>query len=87
VPFFWKATPAYDVTQDLSAIPLNDFRMIICYGAQTAPFHSLDKLMNRYLRPVPLVMLALDLRDMKVQGYVELQKKYDPRKGSRMPLV
>ncbi len=82
-----KATSAYSVNTNLAAIPTQDFRMIICYGIKTAPFHSLADLMNRDLKPVPLVMLGLDLRDMKIVGYVELQKKYDPRRGSRMPLV
>jgi len=82
-----RSTPAYSVTTNLAAIPPKDFRMIICYGVRTAPFNSLAHLMDRDLKPIPLVMLGLDLRDMRVLGYVELQKKYDPRKGSRMPLV
>jgi hypothetical protein len=82
-----KSTPAYWVGADLAAIPREDFRMVLCYGIRTTPFHSLAELLERDVRPIPLVMLGVDLRNMKVLGYVDLQKKYDPRKGSRMPLV
>lgn len=84
-----RRTPAYDVEPGIESIPRDELRMLLFWGTSTPVAQTAQGLLDRYMRPQPLLILGIDLRSRKTVGVVELrelEESLDPYRGSRMPL-
>lgn len=88
-PWSGAPTASYDMDAALARVPRDLLRTVVVWGTTGAPARTAQELLDRVLRPMPLVAVGIDVGSREVLGVVALQRlrpTEDLFRGSRMPL-